>query len=242
MSDKEIVESNKESEKTKIKTNSDVEDSVTELPENNSFGKNDEYSCNVCGKNLATKEILRDHIKIIHMKKIYKQCSLCELKFPTEAALKLHINIIHSAVSKKLPCNQCGKTFGTSFKVKTHIRLTHGDPFICQLCGNSYTRKTGLLNHEKDIHGLNCALKLFCDSCGKSYNSRKRLKDHMWLIHHTDKHPVCTDCGKSFATRTKLKEHINTHTGEQPYSCPKSCGGSFKSSGQLSNHKKKCQI
>ena len=201
------------------------------------------FSCLLCGENVTRKETLRDHIQNKHVKNMDKECTQCGIKYNTDAALRQHIRSKHSDVSTIHPCSPCGKTFSTSHSLKLHIKRTHVDglPHICQLCGNCYKRKEGLLNHETDVHGLNAVQDLFCESCGKPFNSMRRLREHMRFSHETDKHPVCTVCGKSIPTRTKLKMHSNTHTGEQPYLCQNSCGKAFKSSDVLCHHKKKCQ-
>ena len=55
-----------------------------------------------------------------------------------------------------LPRNKCDRQFSLKFNLQQHFSSLHeGIRFSCQFCNNSYTRKTNLMAHIKDVHGLN---------------------------------------------------------------------------------------
>lgn len=102
--------------------------------------------------------------------------------------------------------------------MQSHCLIHTGEkPFICQICGNKYTRVARLKIHQR-TH----VIKLVKQTGEKPF---------------TCNHP---DCGKTFADKVNLTTHIRTHTGERPFHCSyENCGKSFTTSGHLKDHERR---
>ncbi|XP_067621091.1 zinc finger protein weckle-like [Eurosta solidaginis] len=129
----------------------------------------------------------------------------------------------------------------------------------CQICTETFKRRSNYTLHMKKKHGV-----LFCLQCTNSYKTESEMKEHMqvhkklWACLHCDKkferkglrskHMkaehyfkektnqsfVCENCGEPLRTRKKLKKHMLTHEGYVP-TC-KECGKTFKSNDGLRRH------
>ncbi|XP_060126904.1 zinc finger protein 850 [Zootoca vivipara] len=115
-----------------------------------------------------------------------------------------------------------------------HERSHMGEkPFGCSKCGESFSRKSLLLEHRRSHPG---DTRYGCSVCEKRFNKRARLIAHE-RSHTGDKPYQCSDCGKSFGQEASLATHQRTHTGEKPYECLE-CGKSYPWKTSLAVHQK----
>uniref|UniRef100_A0A3Q3GRA3 C2H2-type domain-containing protein n=1 Tax=Kryptolebias marmoratus TaxID=37003 RepID=A0A3Q3GRA3_KRYMA len=123
--------------------------------------------------------------------------------------------------AKKLRCcDQCGNRKGS---LKCHQQIhTVAKPYLCGVCGKSFTDSANLKRHQRIHTGEKPYL---CGVCGKSFTDSANLKRHQ-RIHTGEKPYLCGVCGKSFTGSANLKRHQRIHTGEKPYLCGV-CGKSF---------------
>ena len=136
------------------------------------------HSCDKCGRRFTERARLNQHIRAEHDKIVYT-CSECPMTFKYKFKYYQHKNISHSS-DMRYNCKHCGKRYGHLSQVRTHER-THEDPkfqcrfcskmfkseakltaheryhtgekpFVCEECGNGYTSREGLRQHQDYMH------------------------------------------------------------------------------------------
>ncbi|XP_071986344.1 uncharacterized protein [Engystomops pustulosus] len=102
--------------------------------------------------------------------------------------------------------------------------------FQCPDCSESFTRKSGLINHRRNHRQE----KLTCSKCGKVFSKRSSLQNHLTL--HTGEKPyACPVCGKCFARKSNLVSHETIHSGKASFTCAE-CGRYFVCKVHLTKH------
>ena len=137
------------------------------------------YFCDQCGKQFMKKLSLKHHIQVDHENREY-ECKTCKQTFKTHNQRNTH-QILEHSTDEKYNCKYCGKRFGNTGHLKSHITHYHEEPkFKCQFCGKMFKVKESLDDHERMHKGE----KPFpCSLCAESFPSKKGHSQHMRGVH-----------------------------------------------------------
>ena len=102
--------------------------------------------------------------------------------------------------------------------------------FECDICGDSFKQKIGLIYHVTSVHE---GRKPFsCIICGASFTSKQGLKSHIVSIHEKRKPFQCKICDTCFTEKGSLNKHVvSIHEERKRFNC-KICECSFASKGR----------
>lgn len=201
--------------------------------------KEKNVECEECHKRYSHFNSLNVHYRRDHGNKKSYSCERCFRKFYIKKQLEEHepqCNKLaadpYKSISKKPDnrivdgenysfCCHCGKTMGARYLAK-HILDIHtvkkeeAPDLTCDLCGEKYKTKNGILDHMKRRH-LHSQYKCnFCQEIFSSYGIRRNHEIHF----HTFKYRYeCEICNHKFINYRDHRKHMVTHSGEKNYLC-----------------------
>lgn len=166
-----------------------------------------EWECNQCGKKLASKYGLLNHISWVHEGERKFCCDLCGKSFKGKAGLQEHQRT-HSD-DKPFKCPACPASFKSTNTLRTHKKLIHTDnpEVTCDVCHKIFKNYACLKSHSQ----LHTAPDLPCHICNKVYKVRDSLNRHVRAFHNgIKKRHRCKLCGHNLWSRKHVAEHVES--------------------------------
>ncbi|WKX92480.1 hypothetical protein Q1695_010479 [Nippostrongylus brasiliensis] len=145
-------------------------------------------------------------------------------------------------IRKTHKCNECGKVFLRPSELKRHstIHSASAEKWKCALCDNEYSHKSGLLAHEKAVHGDSQRAEVVCQICSQKFAKQSNLNRHI-----KKQHPIriekavldCPECSCVFSNHRTLTRHRRAvHDAAFPPFCCDVCNRTFLKETQMRRH------
>ncbi|RUS88331.1 hypothetical protein EGW08_003902, partial [Elysia chlorotica] len=159
------------------------------------------------------------------------QCQQCGKTFTRSDKLRTHQRGHEGA--KPYECQICPYASRNSSHLIVHLRSHTGDaPFVCSECGAQFRISTDLKRHLRTHTGEKPFKCVLCDyKCAHKGN----LKSHMRINHSKEDEVSCDQCDFSTSSRKRLKEHMMTHDPSRLFKCQQ-CPLTFPSARALRAH------
>ena len=111
---------------------------------------------------------------------------------------------------------------------------------LCDQCGQTFSRRTALMQHRAVVHKRDSCLRYPCSQCGRRFVKREHLQRHVVSRHTTARPYVCraAGCGRAFKRKDKLQEHYRCHSADRLHACSL-CGRTYRQRDGLRYHMRK---
>jgi len=197
------------------------------------------FPCQFCIKTFKNSSRATFHMRNSHPEAM-TECALCGKKFPSKEAVEAHKVGSHFRV----PCSRCHESFDSNRTLQKHELEVHkGEvPLMCDQCGKTFPSTWALRSHIalciKYQSGGYKDAPLMCDQCGKAFRSTSKLCRHAAAC-VTGSQAKCTFCEEKFATTEDRVRHME-EVHQDMLNCD-SCGRSFQAYKTFRNHSSICR-
>ncbi|KAH8287701.1 hypothetical protein KR054_011723 [Drosophila jambulina] len=105
------------------------------------------HECQVCGRRMAKKFMLLQHMLMHSSDKL--PCEHCGRRFARRFELEAHVRAVHLKL-KPFACRHCPESFASRKTLRHHEYIHTGEkPYVCGTCGQAFRQQTCLKNHRK---------------------------------------------------------------------------------------------
>ena len=121
-------------------------------------------------------------------------------------------------------CTICKKSFSSRSKLARHVKDIHDKikDYNCDKCSFACSQKSSLNLHIKAIHERIKDFK--CEQCEYAFPSSSKLARHVKGIHDKIKDYNCDKCSFATGRNYNLSVHIRRHHGKEASKCEQSLG------------------
>ncbi|CAB3372859.1 Hypothetical predicted protein [Cloeon dipterum] len=178
-------------------------------------GLEDKHLCNICGKLLHSKLMLRQHMRV-HMDPL--PCQVCGKMLVPD---RLRVHMRRHKDQRPYFCTKCGASFQFAHKLKIHMHMHAESKFSCERCTFKASKKTVLNIHMRELHGVEFTSIIKCsiEGCIAVFETNRELYEHSCKEHSTtgciqrnilpgtDGY-LCRYCEMQFEAPTSYSNHI----------------------------------
>lgn len=155
---------------------------------NDCQGSLDPHICCLYRKKLSSRQVLREHLQKVHMKKSEFSCDLCRKSFSTRSSMLNHMPV---HCEKRFQCNICDYKTSIRCNLKKH-KLIHTAKTECRICNKQvFSMASHMKSHRP---------KVSCSICKKMI-TRDYIKKHT----KTHKNKNCELCAQIFGSKADLR-------------------------------------
>ena len=107
-------------------------------------------------------------------------CEICGKMLKNKYVLKAHVEAVHEKKTKsgQFSCDECGKILGTKASLEYHRKSAHLQeyPYRCDVCGKGFLKYNRMMTCLNNHHGI---YKYRCTECDYKTNKLLQFKEHM---------------------------------------------------------------
>ena len=186
------------------------------------------FTCNTCGKKIATKEQLETHMKY-HRFTHVQPCPKCGIMI--KGSLKKHLKRKHHGELDETDNKTVIPITGAEENVDGHTSSFNSNNYQCHNCPESFSNNQSLTQHRKSHNRKNIP----CPNCNKTFSTKSILTKHIDRVHLKISRHICDICGKKATSSYNLKVHKRIHSTTKLFIC-ELCDQGFNYKASLQGH------